>query len=196
MLELRLDLMHSIDLREMIQASRVPVLATYRSKPQGGQGSADPETSAGYLLNAIREGADFVDVELGLPTRWRKKIFDAGSASRIVISTHICDKTPSRHDLGNILLKCIDSGAPVVKIVTWARTWEDNLRLLELIPRAQDRGVKVVAFCMGPVGRISRIFSHLMGSYLTFASLEKGQASAAGQIPIVEMKRILGHFTP
>jgi 3-dehydroquinate dehydratase-1 len=196
MLELRLDLMHSADLREMIQASRIPAIATYRSKPQGGQGSADPETCTRYLLNAIREGADFVDVELGLPPKWRQKVFHAGATSRIVISTHICDTTPSRHDLDNILLKCIDTGAPVVKIVTRAKTWEDNLRLLELIPRAQNRGIKISAFCMGPVGRISRIFSHLMGGYLTFASLGEGQESAAGQIPIDEMKRILEHLTP
>jgi 3-dehydroquinate dehydratase len=35
-----------------------------------------------------------------------------------------------------------------------------------------------------------------MGGYLTFASLGEGQASAAGQIPIDEMKRILEHLTP
>jgi 3-dehydroquinate dehydratase len=30
-----------------------------------------------------------------------------------------------------------------------------------------------------------------MGSYLTFSSLETGEESAAGQIPINEMKKIL-----
>jgi 3-dehydroquinate dehydratase len=30
-----------------------------------------------------------------------------------------------------------------------------------------------------------------MGGYLTFASLEKGEESASGQIPVREMKKIL-----
>jgi 3-dehydroquinate dehydratase len=33
-----------------------------------------------------------------------------------------------------------------------------------------------------------------MGAYLTFASMDMGQESAAGQIPIQEMKKILKHF--
>ena len=63
--------------------------------------------------------------------------------------------------------------------------------MLELIPVAHDRGIKIIAFCMGPVGRISRIVSHLMGTYLTFASLEGGEESAEGQIPIKQMKEIV-----
>jgi 3-dehydroquinate dehydratase/shikimate dehydrogenase len=41
------------------------------------------------------------------------------------------------------------------------------------------------------MGRISRIASPLFGGYLTFASLEEGEESADGQIPVTEMKRIL-----
>jgi 3-dehydroquinate dehydratase/shikimate dehydrogenase len=67
----------------------------------------------------------------------------------------------------------------------------DNFRVLELIPKAQEREINIIAFCMGRFGRISRIFSHLMGGYLTFASLEGGEESAAGQIPVAEMKKIL-----
>ena len=94
MLELRLDLMHSIDLREMIQASRKPVIVTYRSKTQGGQGSADPETSTEYLLSAIREGADFVDVELGSP-RCR-----GGSVSTLTDAVH--ERVGDAHRLGDL----------------------------------------------------------------------------------------------
>jgi 3-dehydroquinate dehydratase type I len=84
-----------------------------------------------------------------------------------------------------------DLGAEVVKIVTRARSPADNLRVLELIPKAHQAGRRIVAFCMGPEGRISRIFAHLMGAYLTFASLGTGQESAAGQISIREMRKIL-----
>lgn len=195
MCEIRLDLMDSFDLPRIIRSSRIPTLVTYRSVREGGGGSADSATSAEYLISATQEGADLVDVELSMPNRWREKIFEARGESRIVISTHFNDHTPSRKDLKKIFKESVAAGADVVKIVTRAERWDDNLRVLGLIPEAQDQGIKVIAFCMGPVGRISRIFSYLMGAYLTFTSFDRGQESAAGQIPIMEMKRILEHFT-
>ena len=77
-----------------------------------------------------------------------------------------------------------------------ARRWDDNLRVLELIPEARDMGVEIIAFCTGPLGRMSRLFSLLMGAHMTFTSIEKGQESADGQIPIMEMKELLRFFTP
>ena len=40
------------------------------------------------------------------------------------------------------------------------------------------------------MGRMSRVFSVPMGAYMTFASLESGQESANGQIPIDRMKEL------
>ena len=81
-------------------------------------------------------------------------------------------------------------------IVTRAQSPEDNLRVLGLIPQARKMDVKIIAFCMGPMGRISRIASLLFGGYLTFASLEEGEESAEGQIPVTEMKKMLEKFLP
>ncbi len=195
-LEIRLDMMDTFDLRAIIQASHRPILATYRSKKEGGKGSEDPETRTDHAITAIQEGADLVDVELSLPPKWRERIFHEKGRSDIVISTHRKNGTPSRPDLEKILIDSAATGADFVKIVTRAETWADNLRVLELIPKAQDRGIKITAFCMGPMGRISRIFSNLMGSHLTFTSLEVGQESASGQIPVMEMKKILEMLSP
>ena len=79
----------------------------------------------------------------------------------------------------------------MVKIVTHARTRADNLTVLGLIPLAEKMYVEIVALCMGPLGRISRISCPLIGGAFTFASLEKGQESASGQVPAKEMKMIL-----
>jgi len=191
MLEIRLDMMDMFDLHEIIKAASKPVLVTYRSKKEGGKGIEDPAACTDYILTAIQKGADLVDVELSLPRRWREKILDTEGRSRIVISTHINDGTPSRLDLEKIFKDCADTHSDIVKIVTRAETWADNLRVLELIPKAHDLGIRIIAFCMGPMGRISRIVSHLMGGYLTFASLEEGEESADGQIPIRQMKQII-----
>ena len=193
--EIRLDLMEDFDLSRIIGSSPKPVLVTYRTVPEGGKGRADPKTVTDVLLTAIREGTPFVDVEYRLPSKWRRKILDARGASRIIISMHQHDGTPEASQLIKLLDDCASTGADIVKIVTRAETWADNLRVLELIPMAHDRGLKIIAFCMGPMGRVSRILSHLMGGYLTFVSLEKGQESAAGQIPMMEMENLLEYFS-
>lgn len=193
-LELRLDMMDAFDLPKMIQGASKPVLATYRSIREGGQGTADHKTHVSYLLSAIEGGAKLVDVEQGLPAKWREKIFRARGKSSIIISTHIPDRTPSREELEEIFKKMSAAGGDIIKIVTYAGTMTDNLRVLELIPQAHEKGIKIIAFCMGSLGRISRIFCHLMGTYMTFASLEGGEESAGGQIPVVDMKKILDFF--
>jgi len=62
--------------------------------------------------------------------------------------------------------------------------------MFELLRYAKRKGIKLIAFCMGRLGRDSRILSMPLGSFITFASLEEGKESADGQIPIVELKKI------
>jgi 3-dehydroquinate dehydratase I len=109
---------------------------------------------------------------------------------KIVMSAHLLNGTPSRENLDRVFRKMAATGADVVKIVTWAREWEDNFRVLELIPRARAVGTKIIAFCMGPLGRISRILCPLMGGHMTFAALDSGEESASGQISVGHMKMI------
>jgi 3-dehydroquinate dehydratase type I len=192
--EIRLDLMESFDLKRICDFSIKPLMITYRSETEGGRGTADPETTAGYLIKGAKAGADYVDVELNMPLKWRRKVLSSIVKGMSIISTHINDSTPSRRELIDILNKSAETGADIIKIVTMAHNWEDNFRILELIPIAKKADVKIIAFCMGPMGKISRIISLLMGSYLGFSSIEEGEESASGQIPIDEMKRILEYF--
>lgn len=191
MIEVRLDVMEAFDVGEIVQAAPGPVIVTYRSRKEGGSGSADYKTQIGYLLKAIEVGADFVDVEYSLPLELRQRIFEGRGGSKLIISSHLLNGTPPRERLEDVFRKMAATGADVVKIITLATRPEDNLSVLGLIPPARELDVKIIAFCMGPLGRISRITTLLTGGYLTFASLEEGQESASGQIPVREMKNML-----
>jgi len=190
-LEIRLDVMESFDLEEIIQSASRPVIVTYRSKKEGGSGLARYETRIRYLLRAIEVGADFVDVEYSMPQVYRQELFQLRGSSGLIISAHLLNKTPPQEKLEDTFRKMAATGADVVKIITHARTPEDNLRVMGLIPLAKNLDVNIIAFCMGPAGRISRIFTLQMGGYLTFAALEEGQESASGQIPVKDMRKIL-----
>ncbi len=86
--------------------------------------------------------------------------------------------------------RMIRFGADAVKIVTYAKFFEDNLNVLSLIPFARKQGQKILSFAMGEKGRMSRIFAPFLGAAWTYAALEKKKTSAPGQLTVQEMKSI------
>lgn len=190
-LELRLDVMASFDLERVVRNAPRPVMITYRSQKEGGEGKADYTARMDYLCAAMELGADYVDVEYSLPLEIRERLFHMRRKSRIIISAHRKIGTPTREELEVLLQKQAATGADIIKIVTMAKHPADNLRVLGLTPMAQALGLEIIAFCMGPMGRISRIAAPLLGGYMTFSSLDGDQASAPGQLPAKEMRRIL-----
>jgi len=187
-IEIRLDLMEAFDLKKILGSATRPVMVTYRSRREGGAGTVAFEIRVRYLQDAMQAGADYVDVELSMPPEYRRLIVEGKGDCQIVMSTHLLNGTPSRENLDRVFDKMAVAGVDIVKIVTWARTWEDNFRVLDLIPRAQAVGTKIIAFCMGPLGRMSRVLCPLMGGHMTFAALDSGEESASGQLSVDQMK--------
>lgn len=193
-IELRLDAMPGFRIDTVISRCRKPVIATYRSVKEGGMGAAGPDAAADILISAAKAGAAFIDVELGMPDELREKIICRKEKSSVIISSHIMDMTPAACDLSKLLDKSIRAGGDIVKIVSMALEHKDNLRVLNVVAEAAGKGINIISFCMGPLGQMSRVFSLHMGAYLTFTSLEEGEESAPGQIPVHEMKRLLNIF--
>ncbi|MCP4577463.1 MAG: type I 3-dehydroquinate dehydratase [Deltaproteobacteria bacterium] len=191
LMEIRLDVMEAFDLSEIVRAASKPVIFTYRSQEEGGEGKVPYDARVNYLKEAVRLGADYVDVEYAMPPEHRKLLFENRGHSKLILSKHFCNETPSREKLEDLFRKMAATGADVVKIITHAETGGDNLIVLGLIPPAVKMGVAIVAFCMGPLGRMSRVCCPLLGGSFTFASLKSGQESASGQVPVKEMKMIL-----
>ena len=193
--EIRLDLMESFNLGDITGAANKPVIVTYRSEKEGGKGTDDPSVIADLLIHAAQKNAEYIDVELSMPVGYRERILQEKRESRIIISTHIIHSTPSTEELSTLLDNSISAGGDIVKIITMANRMDDNIRILNLVSEAREKGTEIIAFCMGPLGRMSRIFSLLMGGFLTFTSLETGEESAPGQIPVNEIKQFLEYFS-
>jgi shikimate dehydrogenase/3-dehydroquinate dehydratase type I len=204
-IELRMDLIGDGNLEELISAARqisrsVKIIVTCRKKeeasPAGGKTCIKhtKKQKMELLKEAIKLGADFIDIELAegrVAIRELKSFCEKnGGDSKIIISYHDVGKTPPLTKLKEIFNKCAGGKPAIVKIVTYAQSAEDNLKVLSLIPYALKRSQKIIALCMGDEGRISRIIAPSMGSYLSFATLESQGQSAPGQLNINEMKLI------
>jgi 3-dehydroquinate dehydratase type I len=195
MVELRIDRIHRPDLSLLVGARPGALLVTNRRRKEGGFFAGPEKDRVDLLAEAAKRGADFVDVEAStgesligwLASAVRRK---AGT-TKLIVSHHDFQGTPSWAGLLRRFHSCRAFGPHAVKIVTYARSAEDNLRLLRLIPRSLAEGQLIIAFCMGPHGRISRILAPLLGSFLTYASLRKGEESAPGQWTVGEMRKIM-----
>ena len=139
------------------------------------------------LLNAAKSDFEYVDAELSTPqlenlTRELKAL-----GAKPIVSFHKFDGSSSLSELGSVLERESSSGAEVCKIVTTAKQMEDNLTTLNFTSTASSK-TKLVCFCMGELGKVSRLLSPLFGGFFTFASLERGNETASGQMTIQEMK--------
>jgi len=193
-LELRIDRIKNVNLEKLMSGKRGKVLVTNRRKDEGGGFSGTERESMELLKEAVALGADYVDIELrteeALIKELSANIRNNHGCAKWIISHHDLIGTPSERALRMKSDECTGTGADIAKIVTYAKRMEDNLRVLGLIPYARRKGHEIVAFCMGKMGRISRIMAPLLGSYFSYASLEKGAESAPGQLTLKEMKQI------
>jgi 3-dehydroquinate dehydratase type I len=199
LLELRIDRIADLDLPMLLKAKKGPVLVTNRRREEGGGFCGTEEERLFLLREAVRLGADYVDLEAATDDRLARRLLavvaEQGRRTRVIVSFHDFRGTPVERILRQTWRVCREKGGDIVKIVTHARRPEDNLRVLSLIPYSRRRGQDIIAFCMGEQGRISRIMAPLLGSFLAFAALEKGEEAAPGQWTVGEMKQLLKDLT-
>lgn len=198
LVEWRLDALLHIGTRDVMDAAmtrlalpgRHPVIATNRPERFRGGFRGTEEDRMEVLGKAVRAGAEWIDLEDDLPGELLSPFRDSGA--RIVLSHHDFAHTPDLATLKRRVERLAATGAHVLKLATFAHKAEDNLRVLELIPFARQQfGAEMVAFCMGPLGRWSRLVCLLMGSPWTYVRFPELPPSAPGQFTVDEMQSLL-----
>jgi len=202
-LELRIDYIRDPDLEKMLSERRGKVIVTNRRREEGGLFSGTEKERVKSLFRAVALGADYVDIEAStdrdLISELKKETASTGRGTKLIISSHDFKSTPPEDLLKRRLDLCGEWAPDVVKIATMANSMDDNLTILSLIPHARRLGIEIIAFCMGSIGRISRVMSPLMGAYLSFAAADREEATAPGQMEVsdtLEIFRLLGAINP
>jgi len=173
--EIRIDAIARPDLERLLAPPRCPVIVTNRPARERGRFEGSEEERLASLRRALDLGAEQADIEIDSFDRLPPEI----PRERLVASWHDHEGTPD--DLEAPLARLESTGAGVLKLVTTARTFEDNLRVLAL-PRRATR--PLIALCMGDLGRPSRLLAARFGGHLTFAAAAAGAESAPGQYPL------------
>lgn len=188
LIELRLDYIKGFDynlIKKIKKSLKRKVLATCRKHGEGGVFHGNEKEKAEILKNAVEYGADYADIEYSSGKDLIKNLIKNKKNAKIVVSYHNFLETPA--NIKEIYNKIKMLNPDLIKIVAHADSVTDNFRIFELIKNADKEKRKIVAFCMGPCGRFSRILSLILGSQITYASVGDGMESASGQPTIDEL---------
>ncbi len=193
LIELRLDFLRDSSgavLKQLKEACKKPVIVAFRNQNFGA--TAKPEKRLSMLKKAIEFGTSFVDIGFEEDNEFARQILLEKGKTKVILSFHDFEKTPAKEELLRLFKSmAFVEGADAIKIVTFANSEEDNGKVLSLIPVAKRLGKPIIAFCMGPKGKKSRVQSLKKGSMLGFAALSPEKASAEGQLECQEFKRLV-----
>ncbi|HII67905.1 MULTISPECIES: type I 3-dehydroquinate dehydratase [Thermococcus] len=182
--ELRVDAMKSFEGIEKLRSFAEKLIITVRSKEEGGFREIRDEERIKLFEEFMRINPAFVDIE------FRSKIAEdvirliREREVRVILSYHDFEKTPSFEELKTLLEEMKKLKADLIKIVTFAKHYLDNVKIVRLYEHERN----LIAFCMGEKGKISRAFSLVLSPF-TYASLD--EASAPGQLSLEDMELLL-----
>ncbi|MBW6521058.1 MAG: type I 3-dehydroquinate dehydratase [Desulfoarculaceae bacterium] len=191
-IEIRLDRLKTIDVAPFIARLTRPLLLTNRPIWEGGSYKGEEEARIAPLLEGVQQGVAYVDLELKAPTSSHKALLEAvdSSASRLILSWHNFQETPTKAELVGRLAMIQDKGAHIAKIVTMAHDYHDVLRVLTLQEEAARMDIPLIAFCMGRPGVISRLATVELGGYMTYCAASENEATAPGQLSVSVLRQI------
>ena len=184
--ELRVDAMEECDLAAILAARTKPVIVTNRAANEGGCRDCPAAERVKVQAEAVRLGADYVDVELAALGEFERLVPPAARGkTKLIVSYHDLVTMPS--DLERKARQIEATSADVVKVVGTAQRVEDNLPVFAAL-----RAVKkpAIALAMGECGQMSRVLAGKFGALLTFASAWTGEESAPGQIDARTMREL------
>ncbi|MEW6027378.1 MAG: type I 3-dehydroquinate dehydratase [Planctomycetota bacterium] len=217
LVEIRADSITGFSLATLLKYKpQKPLIFTCYSRLSGGAFRGTESQRINLLLSAITSGRfEYITIDIPLSLKIpeaTKSLIDLArrKKAKIILAYHNYRNTPD--NLSAVYRQLAALRPDAVKIVTYAREFSDNFRIFRLArqtavpplasPRranlAQKGGSlaltggmkrpKLIAFCMGEKGLISRILYRRFGLFLTYASYKQGAQTAEGQIPFGQMK--------
>lgn len=166
-------------------------ILTCRSGEEGGATQDDDATRARKIAQAIGSNRACVDFEW---KDWQRSdevrsiLQDALSNNRdererLILSAHQLGSPQSNVD--ELAASIVDSEqAGVAKIAVCTDEITDSFVILDLLHRY---GPRVIAIAMGEAGQWTRVLAAKFGAWGTFAALDVGQQTAAGQFTVDDM---------
>lgn len=172
----------------------IPLLATYRTMVEGGNGSLNEDDYFKLLYAIIDTGkAEAIDVELCHSGNEIATLIEYAHKTgvKVIVSSHDFEKTPPVEAIKSKLLDMKALKCDIAKIAVMPKSGSDVITLMEATKElfATGKMPPMITMSMGEMGVVSRAFGTKLGSCASFASC--GKSSAPGQIGIDVLSYIL-----
>lgn len=193
--ELRLDKLESLDRWKDLLTVEVPMIVTNRSEEEGGFFEGGEEERISTLIEALEAGVECVDVELSAEQSLRENVLDTASeeGASVILSAHYFEKVPTIEDMLDQAEEMEAAGADIAKIIGCSQDSQESLRMLDFLIQAPERvDIPVIGFAMGSEGEFTRLAAPLLGSPITYASLE--EKAAPGQLDFKQVREVLNKY--
>ncbi len=187
-IELRFDCLKASELNSALQKilslnCRKPFLITFRPKQQGGKRELSLRERLKFWEFFLWKNKNknlYVDFEFDFHS-----ILDFSSI-KSVFSFHDFSGVPENLEMTyNIYQNLTD--ADILKIAVQADDITDSLAVWKLLEKAKADKKQLIPIAMGEAGKWTRILGLAHDAPLTYASLDAGKETAAGQITAREM---------
>ena len=165
------DVLNTINrLKESIEN---PVIFTCRSKEEGGYFPGTEDERIEVLTKAIQSEVSWIDLEINLEPKARKKLSDSASKSniKIVSSFHDINQTPNADEIISLIEDNSDSG-DLVKLCFKTNDHHDGIEIVNACWTLRNSLQKMSVMGLGPSGDWTRLHAPLLNQAMVYATLE------------------------
>ena len=174
------------NLRQLPQEHARSTIITFRPQEQGGLRLLTLDERVQFWSDHGFGLPAFVfDLEIDLAEEFLRQ-GESVDWSRVICSTH--DFSAGVADVKHLYERIARTPARFLKVAVNLDDAVDNLEIFKLFGRAASDDRKLVAIGMGAAGVPSRILGPSRGSILTYASLDRPNSTAPGQLTATELR--------
>jgi 3-dehydroquinate dehydratase type I len=171
----------------IVKFAKKPLILNLKDKKE--KGSFRGNSLARFQL-LTKSKATYVDLPLSFPVKLIQRFRKENPKTKLILSFHDFAKMPSLQAFRQLAKKASQQKADVVKLVGFARNYSDNLSILQISHELSTAKKSFLTIAMGEKGEITRIITPLFGGLGMFALLDAKNKTAAGQIPVFELKQL------
>ncbi len=182
------DISVSESIETLKEGIQIPVVFTCRSSDEGGHFHGEESARLSILQAAIDSGVTWIDLEISIEKKARKKLVDScGDVTSIIASSHlpavtsadeIVDFVDANSDAGQII-KCCYTGVE----------HSSSLHIFEAAERLSDAEVRVALMGHGPGGDWTRIHAPLLKQAMVYTTLDRDYSLVKrGQVNINDLR--------
>ena len=180
-IEVRFDCLKSdqrLEIAKRISATGKNFIITLRPAEQGGNSELDVASRKEFWSSVPTD--KWADIEPDLVEHVETRNF-----KKLICSYHASSNTVT--NIRQIFALLADTRAEVLKIAVPANAAVDAIPVWNLIAKAKATDKSIVPIAMGEAGKWTRILGSAYGAVVSYAALDAGSETAAGQFSAADM---------